>query len=44
MKIEKRRDPVTEPLSMLKGQEEEAELKENVKKHTVNWTEWTELS
>lgn len=30
---EKRNDPMTEPLSMLKGQEEEVELpKENVKK------------
>lgn len=39
MEIEKRRNPVTEPLSMLKGQEEEAEVKENVKS-----TQWTELS
>ena len=37
MKIEKRSDPMTEPLSILKGQEEEVELpKENVKKHIVN--------
>ena len=51
MKIEKRSDPMTEPLSILKGQEEEVELpKENVKKHIVNCPrtqggiEWSPIS